>query len=147
MRMNKNRFAKRMAVAAGLLFLCAVPGLTRAQSSPPIPAPTPHRAPPVARPKKSTPPPDDFAGLQYTEDQKARIDQIHQDMKSRMDAVLKDEKLTAEQKGAMLDGYRRMEVGQVFNLLTPEQQKEVRKKVRARRAAEQEERKKQPLPR
>jgi Spy/CpxP family protein refolding chaperone len=144
--MNKNRFAKRVAVAAGFFFLCAAPGLTRAQSSPPSPAPTPHRAPPVVRPKKSTPPPDDFAGLQYTEDQKAKIDQIHQDMKSRMDAVLKDEKLTAEQKGAMLDGYRRMERGQVFNVLTPEQQREVRKKVRARRAAEQEERKKQSLP-
>jgi Spy/CpxP family protein refolding chaperone len=47
----------------------------------------------------------------------------------------------------MLDGYRRMERGQVFNVLTPEQQIEVRKRVRARRAAEQEERKKQSLPR
>jgi hypothetical protein len=144
--MNKNRFAKRIAVAAGLLFLCSAPGLTRAQSSPPIPAPTPHRAPPVARPRKSTPPPDDFAGLQYAEDQKARIDQIHQDMKLRTDAVLKDEKLTAEQRDAMLEGYQRMERSQVFKVLTSQQQKEVLGRIRARHVAEQEEQKKQSPP-
>jgi hypothetical protein len=141
MRMNKNRFAKRVAVAAGLLFLCAAPRLTRAQSSPPSPAPTPHRAPPAARPKKSTPPPDDFAGLQYTDEQQARIDQIHQDMKSRMNAVLKDEKLTAEQRDAMLAGYQRMERSQVFKVLTSAQQKEVLRRIRARHVAEQEEQK------
>src|SRR5437016_10999362 len=83
MRMNKNRFAKPVAVAVGFLFLFAVPGLTRAQSSPPTPAPTPRKTLPAARPKKDTHPADDFAGLQYTDEQKARIDQIHQDMKSR----------------------------------------------------------------
>jgi Spy/CpxP family protein refolding chaperone len=67
-------------------------------------------------------------------------------MKGRMDNVVKDEKLIPEQKGAMLDGYRRMEYRQVFGVLTPEQQKEVREKVRARRAAEQEEKKKQQSP-
>jgi hypothetical protein len=143
--MNKNRFAKRMAVAAGLLFLCAAPRLTRAQSSPPSPAPTPYRAPP-AGPKKSSPPPDDFAGLQYTDDQKARIDQIHQDMKLRIDAVNKDEKLTAEQRDAMLDGYQRMERSQAFKVLTSQQQKEVLRRIRARHEAEQEEQKKQPPP-
>jgi len=116
--MNKNRFAKRVAVAAGFLFLCAAPGLTRAQSSPPSPAPTPRKTLPAARPKKDTRPTDDFAGLQYMDDQKARIDQIHQDMKSRMDAVPKDEKLTAEQRDAMLAGYQRMERSQVFKVLT-----------------------------
>jgi Spy/CpxP family protein refolding chaperone len=59
-----------------------------------------------------------------------------------MDAVVKDEKLDTEQKGAMLGGLRRMERGQVFKVLTPEQQKEVGKRVLIRRAAEQEENKK-----
>jgi Spy/CpxP family protein refolding chaperone len=144
--MNENRFAKRVAVAAGFFFLCAAPGLTRAQSSPPTPVPTPRKISPTARPKKNAPPPDDFAGLTYTDDQKAKIGQIHEDMKGRMDNVVKDEKLIPEQKGAMLDGYRRMEYRQVFGVLTPEQQKEVREKVRARRAAEQEEKKKQQSP-
>jgi len=102
--MNKNRFAKRVAVAAGFFFLCAVPGLARAQSSPPTPAPTPHKTLPVARPKRDTRPTDDFAGLQYTDEQRARIDQIHQDLKVRMDAVVKDEKLAAEQRDAMVAG-------------------------------------------
>jgi len=145
--MNKNRFAKRVAVAAGFFFLCAVPGLARAQSSPPTPAPTPHKTLPVARPKRDTRPTDDFAGLQYTDEQRARIDQIHQDLKVRMDAVVKDEKLAAEQRDAMVEGYQRMERSQVFKVLTTQQQKEVLKRVRARHAAEQEEQKKQSPPR
>jgi len=151
--MNNNRFAKRMAVAAGIFFLCAAPGLTLAQSSPPSPSspppspmPTPRKITSWARAKKNTPPPDYFAGLKYTDDQKAKIDQIRHDMKLRMDAVIKDEKLIPEQRTAMLEGYQRMETGQIFSVLTPEQQKEVREKVRARRAAEQEEKKKKQFP-
>ena len=144
--MSKNRFAKGVAVAAGFLFLFAAPGLTCPQSSPPSPAPTPHKAPPVARPKKDTPPPDYFAGLQYTDEQKARIDQIHQDMKSRMDAAATNEKLTAEQKSAMFTGYQRMERSQVFKVLTTQQQKEVLRRARARQAAEQAEQNKQSSP-
>jgi hypothetical protein len=128
--MNKNRFAKRVAVAAGIIFMYAVPGLTPGQSSP----------------KKDATPADDFAGLDYTDEQKARIDQIHQDMKSRMDAVGKDQKLTAEQRDAMLAGYQRMERSQVFKVLTTQQRKEVVTRVRARHVAEQAEQKKQSPP-
>ncbi|PYU40291.1 MAG: hypothetical protein DMG53_23195 [Acidobacteria bacterium] len=145
MRMNKNRLSARVTVAAGFLLLCAAPGLTRAQGSPPRPPQT-HKASPAARPKNDAQPTDDFAGLKYTDDQKEKIDQIHQDMKSRMDLVVKDEKLSPDQKEAMLEGYRRLERGQVFKLLTPEQQREVRKKISARRAAEQEKKKKPSLP-
>jgi hypothetical protein len=145
MRMNKNRFAKRMAAVAGFFFLCA-PGLTRAQSSPPSPAPTSPKTPPAIRPKKNTSSPDDFAGLQYTDEQKARIDQIHQDMKSRTDAVNKDGKLTAEQRDAMLAGYQRMERSQVYKVLTTHQQKEVLRRIRARHAAEQVQQNKQSPP-
>lgn len=146
--MNKNRFANRMAVAAGFIFLCLAPGLTRAQSTPPGPVETPPKASPTARPQEETRPTDDFAGLTFTDEQKARIDQIHQNMKSRMDAVVKDEKLSADQKTAMLVGFRRLDSGEVFKALTPEQQSEVRKKVLARRAAEKEaqEKKKPSLP-
>ena len=78
---------------------------------------------------------DDLAGLNYTDNQKAKMHQVHQDIRSRMDAVVKDDKLSREQKKAMLEGYQRMEVRQVFKMLTPEQQTEVTKKVLARRAA------------
>jgi hypothetical protein len=144
--MSKKRFAKRMAVAVGFFFLCAAPGLTRAQSSPPSPAPTPRKTSPAARPKKNTPPPDDFAGFQYTDEQQARIDQIHQDVKSRRDAVVKDEKLTAEQRDAMLAGYQRMERSQVYKVLNSQQRKEVLRRIRARQAAEQAEQNKQSSP-
>ena len=86
---------------------------------------------------------DDFAGLTYTTDQKAKIRQIHQDMKKRMDTVAKDNKLSPEQKWAMLQGYQHMERGQVYKVLTADQQKEVRKKALARRAAAQKEQQKE----
>jgi hypothetical protein len=146
MRMNKNQFAKRMAAAAGFFFLCAAPGLTRAQSSPPSPSPTPRKTSPAVQPKKNTPPPDYFAGLEYTVEQKAKIDQIHEHMKSRMDAAAKDEKLTAEQKDAMVAGYQRMERSQIFKVLTTQQQKEVLRRARARHAAEQAHQSKQSSP-
>lgn len=147
--MNRKRFTKRVGVAAGFFFLFAAPGQIRAQSSPSTPVQTPQRTSPVPRPKKVAPPTDDFAGLNFTADQKAKIDQIHQDTKLRMDTVVKDEKLSPEQKEAMLDGYRRMERNQVFQVLTPEQKTEVRKKLLAQRAAAREEKNKQqpsPLP-
>lgn len=158
--MNRNRSAERMAVAAGLFFLCAAPGLSQAQSSPPSqsnappspssapsPAPTKPKPFPMARPKKVARPTDDFAGLTYTDEQKAKIAQIQKDTKAHIDLVAKDEKLDADQKGAMIEGYERMERGQVFKVLTPEQQTEVRKKAHARHAVEQQEqKKKQPQP-
>ena len=148
--MNKNRFAKRMAAAAGFFFLCAAPWLTRAQSSPPIPAPTPRQTSrqtsPAVRPKRVPSKADDFAGLNLTDDQKAQIDKIHQSMKTRTDAVIKDEKLTPEQRDATLAGYQRMERGQVYKVLTTQQRKEVLRRIRARHAAEQAEQSKQSSP-
>jgi len=138
-----------MALAAGFFFLCAASGLTPAQNSPPSPVPTtPKPLPlPMARPKKAARPTDDFAGLTYTAEQRAKIEQIQKDTKSRIDAVNKDEKLNADQKGAFIEGYERMERGQVFKVLTAEQQKEVREKAHVRHLAEQEaQKKKQPLP-
>lgn len=142
MRVNVNRFAKEVAVAAGFVFLCVAPGLSRAQSTPPSPLQAPYMASPVVRPRKVTPA-DDFAGLAFTAEQKAKIAEIQKNMKTRMDTVVKDERLSPEQKEAMLDGYRRMERAQVYKVLTPEQQLEVRKKILADRGAEQQKRQQQ----
>jgi hypothetical protein len=145
--MIQNRFAKRVVVLAGFVFLCVGPGLTGAQSSRPYAAQTPPKALPGARPKRDAPPTDYFAGLTFTDDQKAKIDEIHRNTKSRMDTVDKDEKLDAEQKGAMRDGYRRLENGQIYKLLTAEQRTTVRDKIRAQKlAAQQEKEKKQSSP-
>jgi hypothetical protein len=75
--------------------------------------------------------------LKYTDDQKTKIDEIHKNMKARMDVVVKDEASTGMQKQAMLEGLARVERRQVLQVLTPEQLEEVRRKALARRAAEQ----------
>lgn len=141
--MNKNRFRKPLAAAAGFIFLCAAPCVTRALSGPRGPAQTVNVASSRPQRKKNSLPPDDFAGLTYSDAQKAEIDKIRQAKKARKDAVVKDERLNADQKDAMLQGFSRIEYGQVFKVLTPEQQIQVRQRVRARREAEQPAQKKQ----
>lgn len=138
--MSKNRSAKGVAAAAGFFLLCATPGLNSAQTSPSGQVPTPHRISPAARLKADPDQTDYFTGLKLSDEQQARIDEIRRDMKVRMDAVVKDERLDAAKKEAMLNGYRHLGNGQVFEVLTPEQQSEVRKKVAAQRAAERQQR-------
>jgi Spy/CpxP family protein refolding chaperone len=139
MFMGKNRSAKAVAAAAGFFLLCAAPGLNSAQTSPSGPVPT-HRVSPAAGPKADPGQTDYFAGLKLSDEQQAKIDEIRRDMKVRRDAVVKDERLDAAKKDAMLNGYRYLENGQVFEVLTPEQQSEVRKKVAAQRAAQRQQR-------
>ena len=133
--MNKKRVTKQ--VAAGFLFLWWAPGVIRAQDSASGAAPTPLAISPEAQLKKANQPPDDFVGLAYTAEQKAKIDQIRQMAKQRFDAVNKDKKLAPEVKAAMLDGYQRMELREMFEVLTPAQKAEVRRKALARHAAQQ----------
>jgi Spy/CpxP family protein refolding chaperone len=142
--MNKNRYAIPAAVAAGLIVLCAMPAFARAQSAPPAVMKTPSVASPVAQPNSDALPADDFSGLNYTEEQKAEIRKIHMQTESRKGVVAKDQSLSADQKNAMLVGYTRMEYGQIYKVLSPEQQKQVRRRIVARRAADQAEKKKQP---
>lgn len=135
MDMNKWRFA---AVPAGLVFLFSVPALLSAQSSPPPATELPQKTLPPPRAKKAPVPTDIFAGLEYTEDQKAKISKIREDIKSRVDAVTKDDKLSPDQKGAFLQGFERMERSQIYNVLTPEQKQEVGKRMRELRQEKKE---------
>jgi len=139
-----NRVAKRLDVVGALIFLFAVPGLTCAQSAPPGSVQAPKVASPGTQAKRDSFPADDFAGLTYSEAQKTEIDQIQRTTKAHMDAVVNDQMLTADQKDAMLLGYKRLEYGQVYKVLTPEQQKQVRQKIHARQAADQAAKRKQP---
>jgi len=134
--MKTTRFAKQLAAAAGLLLVGVLPDQTSGQSLPPAPVETPLKTMPSTRAQRAPDPMQDLAGLTLSEEQKAKIQQIRQDMKSRMDAVVKDNKLNSDQKGAMFTGFQRLERNQIFEVLTPEQQSEVRKKVLARRKAE-----------
>ena len=145
--MNKNRFAKTFAVVAGFIFLCAMPGPARALSAAYDAAQTRRPVTRGTQPKADSLPVDDFAGLNYTDDQKVEIDRIHRETESHKATVAKDEKLTADQKDAMILGYTRMEYGLLFKVLTPDQRRQVRQRISARRAADQASQQKQPLPR
>ena len=129
--MNMNCFAKRGVIVTGVLFLCAASGLAGDETTAPVGAPPPHLASPAARPRRNIPPPDILAGLTLTDDQKAKIEKIRQDTKSREEALAKDTKLSPEVKDAMLQGYRRIENSEIFEVLTPEQKQEVRKRISA----------------
>jgi hypothetical protein len=135
--MNKNRFALAVAVAAGFVFLFASPGLARAQSAPRGVVRTPNTVAPGTQPKGDALPANDFAGLNYTDDEKAELDKIHRDTESRKEAVVKDRQLTSDQKNAMLVGYTRMEYSRAFRVLSPEQQRQVRQRLLARKASDQ----------
>jgi hypothetical protein len=133
--MKKNRCRKSLAVAAEFILMAAV--LTRAQSGSHGPAQSQKVTSSEAYQKRDSLPADDFAGLTYSDEQKAEIDKIHQDTKMRRDAVARDERLNADQKDAMLQGYTRIEYRRVYGVLTPEQQMQVRQKIRNRRGADQ----------
>jgi Spy/CpxP family protein refolding chaperone len=141
--MNTNRFAKSLAVSAGFLFLFAVPGRACAFSTPTGVVQTPTPAMPGPQGDSSSSPAEYFKGLDYTPEQQAQIDKIHQDAETKKAAVAKDEKLTQDQKDAMLTGYTHLEYSSIFKVLTPEQQRQVREKIRAHKAADQAAQKKQ----
>jgi len=133
--MNKIAFVKRAVVAGGFLFLCAAPRLTLGQSSPAGAAPSPRIKPTPAQRPTYISPTQFLAGLTLTDDQKAKIEQIREDTRSHLAAVARDEKLGPEVKDAMLGGYQRIENSQIFEVLTPEQQQQVRRRIATLRAA------------
>ena len=87
--MNQNQFWRPVAIASLFLFLCAAPDVTQAQSTAPTAAPALQAASGAAHPKKE--PPNDFAGLDFTDEQKSEIEAIRKDMMGRKETVAKDE--------------------------------------------------------
>lgn len=75
-----------------------------------------------------------FASLNLSDQQKAQIKQIHENAKSRMEALQKDTSLTAEQKQAKMHELRREVRKQTSQVLTAEQRKQLRAEMRERRA-------------
>ena len=134
--MNRIRFANTLTIAAGLMLLPAAPASARAESAPQeaMRVPTPASSAPLL---KVEPLPDYFAGLNYTDDQKAEIAKIRHNIDTRRSAVEGDDRLTQDQKDAMILGYTRLENGEIFKVLTLEQRRQVRQKLEARREAGQ----------
>ena len=135
--MNKSAFVRPVVVAGGFLLLCAAPKLAFAQSSQPGAAPPPPIRSAAAPPRNSTAPPDLLEGLTLTDDQQAKIYQIRDDTRSRIaavTAVANDKKLSPEAANAMLQGLQRIENSKILEVLTQEQQQEVRRRLSAWRA-------------
>jgi Spy/CpxP family protein refolding chaperone len=132
--MSKFEFVKTVIAAGGFLFLCAAPELALGQSSQPSAAAL---APmkPASAPRGKSAPPDLLEGLTLSDDQKAKIGQIREETKSRRAALDSDKNLSPEAADAMRLGYQRLENGKILEVLTPEQQQQVRKRIAAWRAA------------
>ena len=132
--MSKIEFVKTVIAAGGFLFLCATPELALGQSiQPGAASPAPVKSSLAPR-GKSAAPPDVLEGLTLANDQKAKIAQIREETKSHLAAVANDKKLSPEAADAMRRGYERFENVKVLEVLTPEQQQEVRKRIAAWRA-------------
>jgi Spy/CpxP family protein refolding chaperone len=142
--MKMNRLAGRVTAVAGSLILLSAQGPTRAQGSQPAAAQPPRIGSAAPGPMRDPRGTDDFAGLKFSDEQKAKIDEIHQRLAVRKDVVIKSEKLNRDQKDAMIAGLGRMERGEIVKVLTPEQQKEVLKKAHAGQGAAQDEKKPSP---
>jgi len=133
--MSKIAFVKTVVAAGGFLFLCAAPELARGQSSQPGAAPPAPMSSASAPRGKSATPPDLLEGVTLADDQKAKIAQIREETKSHLAAVANDKKLSPEAADAMRRGYARLENGKILEVLTLEQQQQVRKRIAAWRAA------------
>ena len=136
--MTRNNLTKQIAIAAGFLALTFVPGMSRAQSSSQPPAQGQSQAAPVAPERHEGRMHRAMQGLSLTEDQKAAMKTIHESTKAQMDAVNKDESLTADQKAEKIHQLRHNGRMQVVKMLTPEQRQQMKANVRAMRAAHRE---------
>ena len=137
--MGKIAFVKTVVAAGGFLFLCAflcaAPKPALGQSSQPGAVPPAPMKSVLAARGKSAGPPDLLEGLTLADDQKAKIGQIREETKFHLAAVANDKKLSPEAADAMRRGNERLENGKILEVLTPEQQQEVRKRIAAWRAA------------
>jgi Spy/CpxP family protein refolding chaperone len=136
--MTRNGITKQIAIAAGLLALSFAPGISRAQSSSQPPAQDQSQAAPAAPAEHEGRTHRAMQGLNLTDDQKAGMKKIHESTKAQLDAVNKDESLTADQKAAKIHQLRHGARMQMVKLLTPEQRQQMKANVRALRAARRE---------
>lgn len=129
--MNRNRFAQNAALAALLLLPFALPVAARADSPQGRPSQSPNPA--LTGSQKIASMDDNFAGLDLSDEQKTEIAKIRQETEERKTVVAKSATLNQDQKDAMITGYTRLQYSQMFRVLTPTQQKVVRKRVQDQR--------------
>jgi Spy/CpxP family protein refolding chaperone len=132
MTMSNFAFVKFAVAAVGVLLLSAPPRSALGQSGPPGAGPAPMKAA-VSANGKSAKLPDLLDGLTLADDQKAKIARIRGDTNARLAALDNDRKLSPEAADAMRVGYGRLENSRILEVLTPEQQREVRQRIAAYR--------------
>ena len=142
--MISKSLTKQIAVAAGLLALTFAPGISRAQSSSQPPAQDQSQTAPATPALHEGRMHGAMKGLNLTDEQKAEMKKIHESTKAQLDAVNKDESLTADQKEAKNHQLRHGARLQMVKLLTPEQRQQMRANVRALRASRREQQQQQP---
>jgi Spy/CpxP family protein refolding chaperone len=142
--MSGNSVTKQIAVAAGFLALTFAPGISRAQSGSQPPAQDQSQAAPATPAQHEGRMHGAMQGLNLTDDQKAAMKKIHESTKAQLDAVNKDESLTADQKAAKTHQLRHGARTQMVKLLTPEQRQQMKANVRALRASRPEQQQQQP---
>src|SRR5271170_6382092 len=142
--MIRNNVTKQIAVAAGFLALTFAPGISHAQSGSQPPAQNQSQAAPAAPAQQEGRKHGAMQGLNLTDDQKAAMKKIHESTKAQLDAVNKDESLTADQKQAKVHQLRHSARLEMVKLLTPEQRQQMRANVRAMRASRHEQQQSQP---
>lgn len=75
-----------------------------------------------------------FAALNLTDDQKAQMKKIHEDAKTKADAVMANTSLSDADKHTKMKSIHRAARKQANAVLTPEQREQLRAKMRERRA-------------
>ena len=128
-----NRIPKQLAITASFLLLSVFPALSYAQNNAPDSTPGQSQAMHEKRGDHNAM----LANLNLTDDQKAQIKQIHEGMRSKVEAVNNDSSLSADQKQAKIQDLRRDTHEQVKKVLTPEQRKQFEENMREHRESKQ----------
>lgn len=126
--MKISTVSKSIFGVAGLLLAATFAPATFAQAAQDQPTP----------PAASQPAPkhgDRFAGLNLSDDQKARIKKIREDAKAKAGAVMADSSLSDADKQGKVKAIRMDARKQTREVLTPEQRKQLKAKMQERRAA------------
>jgi Spy/CpxP family protein refolding chaperone len=76
-------------------------------------------------------------GLDLNDDQKAKVKDIFTDAKTKREAIFKDSSLNQDQKKEKMKGLRQETVGKLNEVLTPDQQAQLKQKMEAAKAAKQ----------
>lgn len=134
-RVLSFRPLQRLAVTAGLLALCSLPATVRAQDATPPQGDAGQQQSGQMRHGQAQD--NELAKLNLTDDQKAQVKKIHEDMRAQAEAVKSDSTLSADQQHAKLEGIRKSAHEQVKQLLTPDQRKQMKADEMARKAARQ----------